>query len=1006
MKKITLTLFLLCLGLFSGWSQCINTTQFPSTTVVSNNSGLPQNITNCAYTSEYSVVGGLIVGSNYNLSAFNNSSQAPVFLTVTDAEGNVLISGFSPLLLEALNVDVIQIHYANNENCESTSACHTGVLQAIVACPALTNPIVSNVSISTADLTWTPGENDQTWEVLLLPSADPAPTADVSGVFVDVAEYQETALEPSSSYRFYVRGNCGDSFSSWVASPIFVTPCLAFDVPFEENFDSMPEVGFGLYPICWKADSTQFSTTNATTYNTAFSGANYLRCSWNAENEVIWTPGLNLEANVSYDLSFFAQGDGWSGWAIDVLWSTNTDIADATVFGTPITLPGNNAIAIQQYVSVRNAFVPTETGVYYFAIRVNQPSDTPWYVAFDDIKVDLTPSCVPPSGLAVAPGTLTANSATVTFVESDSAPNNGYQYILSSTNSAPVDGDPITGSVGDGITTFDLAGLEPETTYYVFVRSACGPDSFSDWSQPFAFTTACVAISEFPYVENFDSLATVGTNSYPTCWREENGDWTTSNATTYNTAYSGANYVRNAWSASNEFLWTKGFQLQAGTSYDFTFQCQGDGYAGWVVDVFVGAEQNSATASQFGNTYNVPGTANVASIQPYNLVRNTFVPTETGVYFFGIRVNQPNGAPWYVAFDDITVELTPSCFAPSGLAVEQGSVTSNSATIVFNEPVTVAANGYEYYIADNNATPDDFATPSGTIPAGATSVSLSDLNGLSTYYIWIRSVCSASDTSGWSSFASFTTLCSATELPWTEGFEGLTNGTIVPSCWLEENGDYSISNETTYNTAYSGTSYLRIQWSATNEFVWTPGFQLTAGTSYDFSFFCQGDGYTGWVMDAFVSQQQNSANAIQLGDSYSPAGDDVLAIQPYEQLVRTFTPETTGIYYFGIRTNQPSSAPWYSAFDDFSVSESLSVNNPAEGTRLQVYPNPVNDILSLKHNTNITNVAVFNIVGQQVLSQSANGTDVKINMSTLAAGSYIVKVTADNITKTVKVIKN
>ncbi len=1006
MKKITLTLILFCLGLFTGWSQCINTIQFPTSTVVSSNTGLSQTITTCAYTSEFSVVSGLILGNSYNLSAFNNGSQAPIFLTVTDADSNIILSGTSPLLLEAVNVEIIQIHYSNNENCEASSVCHTGVLQAIVACPALTNPVVSEVTISTANLAWTPGENDQTWEVLLLPSADPAPTPDISGTPVDVAEYQETTLEPSTSYRFYVRGNCGDSFSSWVASAAFVTPCIATDIPFEENFDSMPAVGFGIYPVCWEADSTQFSTTNATTYNTAFSGPNYLRCSWNAENEVIWTPGLNLEANVSYDLSFLAQGDGWGGWTIDVLWSNDTDIANATAFGTPTTLPGNNVIAIQQYIPIRNAFVPTEAGVYYFAIRVNQPSGTPWYVAFDDIKVDLTPSCVPPSGLSVAAGTLGATSVTINFVESDSSPSNGYEYVLSTTNATPVDGDPITGTVVAGSTSIDLTNLEPETQYFIFIRSICNASSSSDWSFAQPFTTTCLPIAEFPYVENFDSLATVGTNNFPTCWFEQNGDWATSNGTTYNTPFSGANYLRNSWSATNEFVWTRSFQLQAGTSYDFTFQCQGDGYAGWVVDVFVGSMQNSESATQFGNTYNVPGTANVASIQPYNLVRNTFIPTETGVYYFGIRVNQPNGAPWYVAFDDVTVEFTPSCLAPTSLTVDAASVTANAATVNFSEPASPATLGYEYYLATTNALPDAGTTPSGTIPAGANSISLENLEASTTYFIWIRSLCSASEISQWSSFATFSTQCAPAELPWTEGFEGMPNGTTLPLCWLEENGDYTISNETTYNTALSGASYLRIAWSATNEFIWTPGFELTAGTNYDFSFSCQGDGYTGWVMDTFVSQTQNSADAIQLGEPYSPPGEDAAAIQQYEQLIRTFTPETTGVYYFGIRTNQPSSTPWYAAFDDFSVSESLSVSNPSEGTALKVYPNPVKDVLNLKYNTNISNVAVFNIIGQQVLSQEVNAADAKVDMSKLAAGTYVVKVTADNMTKTMKVIKN
>lgn len=83
----------------------------------------------------------------------------------------------------------------------------------------------------------------------------------------------------------------------------------------------------------------------------------------------------------------------------------------------------------------------------------------------------------------------------------------------------------------------------------------------------------------------------------------------------------------------------------------------------------------------------------------------------------------------------------------------------------------------------------------------------------------------------------------------------------------------------------------------------------------------------------------------------------------------------------------------------------LSTDN-FNSENLSAYPNPVKDVLNLKYNTNISNVAVFNIIGQQVLTQEVNAADAKVDMSKLAAGTYVVKVTADNMTKTMKVIKN
>jgi hypothetical protein len=69
------------------------------------------------------------------------------------------------------------------------------------------------------------------------------------------------------------------------------------------------------------------------------------------------------------------------------------------------------------------------------------------------------------------------------------------------------------------------------------------------------------------------------------------------------------------------------------------------------------------------------------------------------------------------------------------------------------------------------------------------------------------------------------------------------------------------------------------------------------------------------------------------------------------------------------------------------------------------HPNPVKDVLNLSYSTEITSITVFNLLGQQVISQQPNAADVKLDMSSLAEGAYIVNVASGNIVKTIKVIK-
>ncbi|HLA56345.1 MAG TPA: T9SS type A sorting domain-containing protein [Flavobacterium sp.] len=69
-----------------------------------------------------------------------------------------------------------------------------------------------------------------------------------------------------------------------------------------------------------------------------------------------------------------------------------------------------------------------------------------------------------------------------------------------------------------------------------------------------------------------------------------------------------------------------------------------------------------------------------------------------------------------------------------------------------------------------------------------------------------------------------------------------------------------------------------------------------------------------------------------------------------------------------------------------------------------VYPNPVNSILNIAGNDIITNVEVYNVRGQLLLSDKQNSI-ITIDMSTLANGIYFVKTYSDKGLKTHKVIK-
>ena len=83
-----------------------------------------------------------------------------------------------------------------------------------------------------------------------------------------------------------------------------------------------------------------------------------------------------------------------------------------------------------------------------------------------------------------------------------------------------------------------------------------------------------------------------------------------------------------------------------------------------------------------------------------------------------------------------------------------------------------------------------------------------------------------------------------------------------------------------------------------------------------------------------------------------------------------------------------------------------SLNSTAfELTNFIAYPNPVKDVLNLEYTANMSSVAVYNMIGQQVINQQVNATAAKINMTELNSGTYVVQVVIDGTTQVLKVVK-
>ncbi len=69
------------------------------------------------------------------------------------------------------------------------------------------------------------------------------------------------------------------------------------------------------------------------------------------------------------------------------------------------------------------------------------------------------------------------------------------------------------------------------------------------------------------------------------------------------------------------------------------------------------------------------------------------------------------------------------------------------------------------------------------------------------------------------------------------------------------------------------------------------------------------------------------------------------------------------------------------------------------------FPNPVNDNLNLRAQSNIQNVSIYNMLGQEVSRISPNAISSDVDMSALQTGVYFVNVTINDTTETIRIVK-
>ena len=89
----------------------------------------------------------------------------------------------------------------------------------------------------------------------------------------------------------------------------------------------------------------------------------------------------------------------------------------------------------------------------------------------------------------------------------------------------------------------------------------------------------------------------------------------------------------------------------------------------------------------------------------------------------------------------------------------------------------------------------------------------------------------------------------------------------------------------------------------------------------------------------------------------------------------------------------------------FSLTDPSLGTSKFETSKVSLYPNPAKNTVTIDANGSIDKIAVYSILGQEVISKSPKSNSTTIQTGSLQRGTYIVRSTVDGKTSTTKLIK-
>src|SRR5699024_10706643 len=94
--------------------------------------------------------------------------------------------------------------------------------EPVEECIAPTDVEITDITDTTAEISWTAGADEDQWEVLYGETGFDTDSEGES-VLVEATSYTIEELDPETEYDVYVRSVCGENYSDWTGPETFTT---------------------------------------------------------------------------------------------------------------------------------------------------------------------------------------------------------------------------------------------------------------------------------------------------------------------------------------------------------------------------------------------------------------------------------------------------------------------------------------------------------------------------------------------------------------------------------------------------------------------------------------------------------------------------------------------------------------------------------------------------------------------------------------------------------------